>query len=84
MSECKDLLGSLSEYLDGDEQAEMCAELRVHMASCDKCRVVVNSAKRTIELYREADQVAEIPVDSHERLHRNLQAAWNRRQQRSA
>jgi predicted anti-sigma-YlaC factor YlaD len=80
MSECKDLLGALSEYLDGNEQAEMCAELRQHMATCEKCRVVVNSAKKTIELYRESDQVAEIPVDAKARLHRNLQIAWERRQ----
>jgi predicted anti-sigma-YlaC factor YlaD len=79
MSSCKDLLGALSEYLDGNEQAAMCAELRVHIASCDKCRVVVNSAKKTIELYRESDQVAEIPVDSKQRLHRTLQDAWSRR-----
>ena len=79
MSSCKDLLGALSEYLDGNEQAAMCAELRVHIASCDKCRVVVNTAKKTIELYRESDQVAEIPIDSKERLHRTLQDAWSRR-----
>jgi len=81
MSDCRDLLGALSEYLDGNEQAAMCAELRVHLAHCDKCRVVVNSAKKTIELYRESDQVAEIPFDSKQRLHRTLQDAWTRRRQ---
>lgn len=79
MSHCKDLLGALAEYLDGNEQDAMCTELRAHIASCDRCRVVVNSAKKTIELYRESDQVAEIPLDSKERLHRTLQDAWNRR-----
>lgn len=81
MSDCKDLLGALSEYLDGNEQAAMCAELRVHIAHCDKCRVVVNSAKKTIELYRENEQVLEIPADSTQRLHRVLQDAWSRRRQ---
>lgn len=84
MSDCKDLLGALSEYLDGNEQAEMCAELRQHMAHCEKCRVVVNSAKKTIELYRDNDQVAEIPVDAKERLHHRLQVAWNQRRSPSA
>jgi len=79
MSDCKDLLGALSEYLDGNEQAQMCSELRRHMATCEKCRVVVNSARRTIELYRENDQVAEIPVDVQTRLHGTLQEAWKAR-----
>jgi predicted anti-sigma-YlaC factor YlaD len=83
MSDCKDLLGALSEYLDGNEQSEMCAALRQHMAGCEKCRVVVNSAKKTIELYRESDQVGEIPVDSKLRLHRALHDAWMRRQPRN-
>ena len=79
MSDCKDLLGALSEYLDGNEQAEMCTELRRHMATCERCRVVVDSAKRTIELYRDEDRIAEIPVDSQIRLHRTLQEAWSRK-----
>ncbi len=78
MSDCKDLLGALSEYLDGNEQSEMCATLREHMAGCDKCRLVVNTAKRTIELYRGID-VVEFPVDVKERLHGSLREAWARR-----
>ena len=77
MSECKDLLGALSDYLDGDEQSAMCAELRRHMATCEKCRVVVNSSKRTLELYRDHTQVAEIPVDTQIRLRKTLSQAWN-------
>lgn len=79
MSDCKDLLGALSEYLDGNEQAEMCTELRRHMDTCERCRVVVDSVKRTIELYRDDDRIAEIPVDSQIRLHRTLQEAWSRK-----
>jgi len=78
MSECKDLLGALSEYLDGNEQSVLCAELREHMAGCDKCRLVVDSAKRTIELYR-GDEIIEFPIDVKQRLHANLREAWSRR-----
>jgi len=76
VSDCKDLLGALAEYLDGDERTEMCAELRRHMATCEKCRVVVDSSRKTIELFRDQDLVAEIPVESSRRLHRNLKEAW--------
>lgn len=79
MSDCKDLLGALSDYLDGDEQSEMCRELKRHMEGCDKCRLVVDSAKRTIQLYRGED-VVEFPAEIKARLHGNLREAWARRQ----
>jgi len=81
MSDCKDLLGALSEYLDGNEQSAMCAALREHMAGCDKCRLVVDTAKRTIELYR-GSEVLEFPVDVKTRLHGALRDAWTRKSSR--
>lgn len=78
MSDCSDLLGALSEYLDGNEQSAMCAELKQHMLSCDKCRVVVDSAKRTIELYRGTEPV-EFPESFRDRLHGSLAEAWKTR-----
>lgn len=79
MSGCKDLLGALAEYLDGNEQALVCEELRRHMATCERCRVVVDSSRKTIELFKDEDLVAEIPVESSSRIHRNLAEAWKRR-----
>ena len=48
---CKQLLGNLSEYIDGDLQAELCAEIEAHLKDCDNCRVVINTLKKTVELY---------------------------------
>ena len=62
---CRDLLDGLSDYLDGEASAELCAEIRRHIADCDKCRVVVDSLGKTVKLYRQlpktdlADQVRE-------------------------
>ena len=41
--QCKHLLGNLSEYIDGELQAELCAELEQHLQECDDCRVVVDT-----------------------------------------
>lgn len=78
MSDCKDMLGGLSDYLDGNEQTTMCAELRRHMEGCEKCRLVVDSARRTIQLYR-GDDLVEFPVEFKNRLHDSLRDAWSRR-----
>ena len=79
MSDCKDLLGGLSDYLDGNEDSAMCAELRRHMEGCEKCRLVVDSARRTIQLYK-GDDLVEFPLDVKKRLHDSLREAWKRRE----
>ncbi len=68
-SHCKDLLGSLSEYVDGALQAELCAEIERHLAECDNCRIVVNTLRKTVELYKETGQEGEsLPKDVRQRL----------------
>ena len=48
---CKEMLGSLSDYIDGDLEAELCAEIDRHVASCDHCSIVVDTLRRTVTLY---------------------------------
>ncbi len=48
---CKNLLASISEFVDGDLPADLCAELEKHLAECENCRIVVNTMRKTIELY---------------------------------
>ena len=66
--QCKQLLGNLSEYIDGDLQAELCAEIEEHLKDCDNCRVVVNTLRKTIELYEQTATPAELPQGVRERL----------------
>ena len=54
-SECKHLLGSLSEYIGGELEARLCAELEEHLEGCEDCRVVVNTLRKTVELYHQAE-----------------------------
>ena len=49
---CRDLLDGLSDYVDGEASAELCAKLRQHMADCEKCRIVVDTLSKTVKLYR--------------------------------
>lgn len=66
--QCQQLLGSLSDYIDGELQAELCAELEAHIQDCDNCRIVVNTMRKTIELYQQTTPPAELPGDIRERL----------------
>jgi anti-sigma factor RsiW len=63
-----DRLGSLSDYLDGELDEELCAEIERHMAECGNCRLVVDSLRKTIALYRDFGH-QEIPYETKARLY---------------
>ena len=69
---CEELLGSLSAYIDGDLGPELCQELEKHLADCDNCRVVLNTTKRTIDLVHTPLEKTDLPEDVRERLFKRL------------
>ncbi len=68
---CKNLLSQLSDYIDGELEETLCAEIEQHMADCPDCRAVVNTLEKTIELYRTTER-AEVPIDVQSRLYKIL------------
>lgn len=69
---CKSLLGSLSDYVDGTAQEELCRELEQHLAGCENCRIVVDTLKKTVYLYQ-SNTDASLPVTVRERLFKSLE-----------
>jgi anti-sigma factor (TIGR02949 family) len=69
---CKDLLGNLSDYIDGELSAELCQELQRHMAGCENCRVVYDTMTKTVYLYQASAQETEIPPEVRGRLYEKL------------
>lgn len=65
---CKEMLGDLSDYLDGELRAQLCAEIEQHMAECGNCRVVVDTLRKTVSLYHEHGHEP-LPEDAKERLY---------------
>lgn len=68
---CQHLLDDLSDFLDGEASAEICAEIERHLASCENCRVMVDTLRKTVVLYRELPQ-PELPQDARQRLYHAL------------
>lgn len=65
---CHDLLSSLSEYVDGELRADLCLEIERHLRDCNKCRVVVNTLKKTVELYHDSADGSSMPDEVRKRL----------------
>jgi anti-sigma factor RsiW len=64
---CRRYLSSLGDYVEGVLSADLCDELEAHMATCENCRVVVNTLAKTITLYRQMPS-PELPSAVKERL----------------
>jgi anti-sigma factor RsiW len=73
-SACRELLGQLSVYIDGELESSLCAELEAHLAECRNCRIMVDTVRKTITLYH-AQATTELPSDVEDRLFRVLNLA---------
>jgi anti-sigma factor (TIGR02949 family) len=69
---CKDLLSSISAYVDGDLAGELCAELEQHLAGCENCRIVVDTLQKTVYLVHANNAEADLPENVRQRLYRCL------------
>ncbi len=69
---CRRLLGSLSEYVDGELDEELCSVLEQHLEDCEDCRIVVDTLRKTVYLYHESAQAEDIPGDIRQRLYKSL------------
>jgi anti-sigma factor RsiW len=69
---CKQLLSTLGEYVDGALSEELCSELERHMKDCERCRIVVDTLKKTIDLYQELEDDNGLPAEVRQRLYMRL------------
>jgi len=68
---CTEFLKELTDYLDGKITESLRIELDEHLHWCKECHVVMNTTKKTIEIYRD-NQVYELPDDLRNRLHQAI------------
>ena len=68
---CQELLGQLSDYIDGELEITLCAEIEEHLSGCTDCRIMVDTIRKTIVLYHE-QAPEDLPSDVKDRLYRVL------------
>jgi anti-sigma factor RsiW len=75
---CRGVVIEISEYLDGALTPELKIELELHISNCKDCRLVVDTTRKTIEIFCNAEPVA-LPVDVKQRLNEALARRLGRR-----
>ena len=68
---CNDFLKELTDYLDGTANVDVRIELEEHLQWCHDCEVIMNTTKKTIEIYRD-NQVYELPETLRSKLHQAI------------
>jgi predicted anti-sigma-YlaC factor YlaD len=69
---CDDLLDQLSDYLDDDASDMLCKAIEEHMAECEDCTAMVNTLRKTIDLYQVHSGGTSLPAEVRLRLFRRL------------
>jgi predicted anti-sigma-YlaC factor YlaD len=72
---CDELLSAMNEYLDGETQSALCEALQGHLADCHSCRLVIDTIRQTITLYRAGEKMS-FPPGLHERLCAIMRERW--------
>lgn len=76
---CKQLIRELSDYLDGVLEPGVLADLERHLEHCEDCRLVVDTTRKTIQVFCNAEP-APLEPDIRERLHKALEQRLKRPQ----
>lgn len=69
---CKGLIRELSNYIDGELDPTVKAELERHLEHCEDCRLVVDTTRKTVKIFCNSAPVP-LPTDVRARLHAALQ-----------
>jgi len=69
---CHQLLCSISEYIDGELDPALCEELERHLCECEDCQIVLDTTRKTINLYHTASEEEGVPDDVRQRLFKCL------------
>ena len=75
---CKKVILELTSYLDGVLDSNMRADLEQHLSSCTDCRIVVDTCRKTIQIFCNSEPVP-LPEDVRTRLHSALLDRFRRK-----
>ena len=64
---CTDFLAKLTDYFDGRIDSDLLAEVKQHLCTCHHCEVVVDTTRKTIDIYR-GHEPYDLPEDLSTRL----------------
>jgi predicted anti-sigma-YlaC factor YlaD len=74
---CRNVVKELSNYLDEALDQTLKASIEMHLSNCEDCRLVVDTTKKTIQIYCNAEPLP-LPEDTRIRLRQALEKRLHR------
>ena len=72
--DCHHLLGSLSDFLDGELRLDVLQQIERHLADVSQdCKIVVDTLQKTVSLYHTVSEEDAVPEGVRMRLFRRLE-----------
>ncbi len=78
MFDCQSAIGEISNYLDGNLDEGLKRVLEEHLRGCQHCKAVVDTTRKTIELYCDG-KLFPLPDAVRDRLHAALRRRWEQK-----
>jgi hypothetical protein len=69
---CEQVWREISNYLEGDVEANLRATMETHFQECKRCKAVLDGTRNVIELYGD-ERMVEVPMGFSYRLRRRLE-----------
>lgn len=78
--DCQEVLEQLADYLDNETREELSRAIEKHLSHCRDCRVEVDTLRKTILLYHQADtsRALQIPIRVTQELNAALASEYAR------
>lgn len=82
LSDCMNAIQEISRYLDGELEEDLKRSLLAHLEVCHNCRIVVDTTRKTIELYCDG-KLFPLPDEVRSRLHEALRRKWSEKEKKN-
>ena len=78
--DCQEVLDQLADFIDAETREELTRTIEEHLSNCRDCRVEVDTLRKTVILYHQADpsRVVKIPIRVSQELSTALASEYSR------
>jgi len=75
---CSKYIQNIADYIDGEVDESLCADIEKHLKECNNCRLMVDTMKQTVVLCRDGKKEA-LPPELEAKLNNVIKQRWEKK-----
>jgi anti-sigma factor RsiW len=68
----RQIFKNVCNFIDGELDDATCEELKKHLTACPRCRIYVDTVRKTIVLYQTKESPKRLPASARKRLYATI------------